>query len=134
MMQLDTESSPQEDDMSQTQTPSRRRWSVRPGTDGHGKDLFEVYAATMEEARDSVTRSAEESGDLGLRDLIDGFGFTVHAMAPGAEVSWDQALTRNPWTNTLPAPDFPRFVDLPRFEITAEDIIPSAATHTFGPA
>jgi len=89
-----------------TQT-TRRRWTVRPGVDGQGVDAFEVYAATMEEARASVLRTAEESRDVGLRGLVRQ-GFTVHAMTPGAEVAWLQALSRNAWVSTVPAPDLPR--------------------------
>lgn len=113
--------------MDQTQTPTqaRRRWTVRKGTDGQGRGLFEVYATTMEEARASVVKSAEESGDLYLRALVTK-GFTVHALAPGAEGS--QVLWRNVWVRETPAPDFPREL------MTAEDIIPSAATHSYGPA
>lgn len=85
--------------------PGRRRWSVRNGTTGSGRGLFEVYAASMEEARASVIESAEESGDIFLRALA-AKGFTVHAEAQTAYAF--QSLSANKWAERLPAPDFPR--------------------------
>lgn len=71
--------------MSQIQTPSRRRWTVRRGTNGHGADLFEVYAATMEEARASVITTANANMEsLLMGGLVDTDGFTVHALERGA--------------------------------------------------
>jgi hypothetical protein len=102
--------------MSQTQTLPRRRWTVRAGTDGQGRGLFEVYAVTMEEARASVVKSAEESRNRYLRDLVSK-GFTVHVEVP---IPWTfhTVLHLNTWVATTPAPDLPR-------ELT------DAATHTF---
>jgi hypothetical protein len=109
MMNLDTQSrSPQEDDMSQTQTLPRRRWTVRLGTDGFGPAQFEVYAATMEEARASVTRTAEESGSPGLQLMADTLGFTVHAESPHWGLYRGLNLCLNEWAEKIPAPDSPR--------------------------
>lgn len=89
----------------QTQTAGRRRWTVCPGTDGHGPVLFEVYAVTMEEARESVMTTTQARRDAAAWDLLDA-GFTVHAIQPqdvGAG-----ALAGNPYAYRIPAPDFPR--------------------------
>ncbi|MEV0151569.1 MULTISPECIES: hypothetical protein [unclassified Nonomuraea] len=86
-----------------SQTLPRQRWTVRAGSTGTGSTLFEVYATTMEEARASVKRTAEETGDASLRILIR-IGFTVHAI--GREDTGADVLVRNPWARTTPAPDF----------------------------
>lgn len=105
----------------QTPAPSSRVWTVRAGTTGQGMDLFHVYAPTMDTARASVERSAEENWAVGT--LVEG-GFTVHADAP-----WRQSdggtLSGNPVSVIVPAPDFPMEM------VDADDVIPSAATHTF---
>jgi hypothetical protein len=61
----------------QMRTPKARRWTVRPGVKGTGPDLFEVYAETMDEARQSVTRTADQVQDW-MTHLMES-GFTVHA-------------------------------------------------------
>lgn len=93
--------------MSQTQTPSRRLWTIRAGTTGTGRDLLHTYAETMEEARANFAASAEESCD-GMIAALARRGFTVHAQTPGAGVPADRTLAANPWTRRTPAPDFPR--------------------------
>lgn len=87
-----------------SQTPARRRWTVRAGITGSGRNLFEAYAGTMEEARVSVLLSAEESGDPYLQAAIH-YGFTVHALDSAAEGAGP--LARNTYAQ-IPAPDFPR--------------------------
>jgi hypothetical protein len=84
------------------QAHDRRRWTVRGGTTGTGPDLFEVYATTMEEARESVKATAEVRTDASSWDLLDA-GFTVHAITRTDAGAGSLAL--NPYASRIPAPD-----------------------------
>lgn len=84
-----------------TWAPKARRWTVRAGTDGIGLDLFEVYAVTMDEARQSVLDLVEETGHEALTLLPIG-GFTVHAEAQAKNA----ALQFNLFGHVIPAPDW----------------------------
>jgi hypothetical protein len=70
--------------------------------------MFEVYASTMEEARASVTRSAEDSGSPALQLMVGTLGFTVHAEAADRWVPGTNTLAGNLFLDMTPAPDFPR--------------------------
>lgn len=94
--------------MSETTTP-RQRWTVRAGTTGLGMALFEVYAVTMDEARESVTRSAESELCRSWLPVMVGDGFTVHAgenARHGAIQRPVPSLYRNVFTADQPAVDY----------------------------
>jgi hypothetical protein len=92
-----------EDDGDQAQ--DRRRWTVCPGTDGRGGPLFEVYATTMAEARESVIKSAEESQSPAIQLMVGTLGFTVHAEAAGRWFPGTNTLAGNLFLQNVPAPD-----------------------------
>lgn len=102
-----------------TSSPANRVWTVRAGVTGQGMDLFHVYAPTMDSAREAAKRTAKETP---LVDKLTWNGFTVHAGVPVAGLTLREA----PVAVILPALDVPT-LDL----VDADDIIPSAATHTF---
>lgn len=54
---------------------SSKIWTVRPGTDGIGLDMFHVYAADMDTAR---RLAADGLRYLGAPLIADGGEFTVH--------------------------------------------------------
>lgn len=84
-----------------TTSPAPRVWTVRVGTTGRGMDMFQVYGATMADARGSVLRTLTESNASILADLQE-LGFTVHAGVPCRM----GALGTNPFARAIPVPDY----------------------------
>lgn len=87
--------------MSSDYVPQARRWTVRAGTTGSGMDLFEVYQPTMDEARQSVLETAEDTGAEWLLGLVER-GFTVHA----ATQFHPAPAFANLFVHVTPAPDY----------------------------